>query len=209
MARGDLELAKRDLESAVAGGHRVARVDLGRLLSQPSSGPADVQRAVALYERAWADGVSVAGFELGSLYERGTATASDGHNEPGARMSQAWAWFRRAADVGEPNALARIGDEKVGTALTSGATTAARSTNLLDAFYYYAVAAERARIENWPDDAWSRWRYRRASLARFLAREGMASDVVVIFTKSLADAHRQADTDFVRRSRQRTDRIVR
>jgi hypothetical protein len=48
----------------------------------------------------------------------------------------------------------------------------------LAAFRYFAEAAERARLEGWPDDAWKSWRYRRATLARLLAREGMMRQVV-------------------------------
>jgi hypothetical protein len=44
---------------------------------------------------------------------------------------------------------------------------------MLESFKKYAAATEFARREDWPDDAWRNWRYRRASLARLLAREGM------------------------------------
>ena len=47
----------------------------------------------------------------------------------------------------------------------------------MDSFKYYAAAAERARNEDWPDDLWVDWRYRRASLARLLEREGMMREV--------------------------------
>ena len=43
--------------------------------------------------------------------------------------------------------------------------------------FRYAAAAERARIEDWPDEAYKNWRYQRASLARLLANEGMMRDV--------------------------------
>jgi len=48
---------------------------------------------------------------------------------------------------------------------------------LLESFKYYAAAAQRARAEDWPDDAWRDWRYRRASVARILAREGMMQEI--------------------------------
>jgi hypothetical protein len=32
-------------------------------------------------------------------------------------------------------------------------------------------------MEDWPDDAWRDWRYRRASLARVLALAGMMQEV--------------------------------
>jgi energy-coupling factor transporter ATP-binding protein EcfA2 len=40
-----------------------------------------------------------------------------------------------------------------------------------------AAAAEHAHDEDWPDEAWRNWRYRRATLARLLAREGMMQQV--------------------------------
>jgi hypothetical protein len=47
---------------------------------------------------------------------------------------------------------------------------------------FYAFSAARAHDDAWPDDAWSRWRYHRATLARLLAREGLVQQV--------ADAYR-------------------
>jgi len=47
----------------------------------------------------------------------------------------------------------------------------------LDAFAYYAAAAERARSEGWPELAWRNWRFRRASLARLLERQDMMQAV--------------------------------
>ena len=32
-------------------------------------------------------------------------------------------------------------------------------------------------MKDWPDDTWRNWRYRRATLARLLARDGMMSQV--------------------------------
>jgi hypothetical protein len=48
-------------------------------------------------------------------------------------------------------------------------------------FEYYAAACERARVEDWPDDAWRGWRYRRASLARLLASKGLMRDVADLY----------------------------
>ena len=50
----------------------------------------------------------------------------------------------------------------------------------------YAAAADRARYEDWPDDAWKHWRYRRATLARLLAREGMMQQVADAYVKESA-----------------------
>jgi hypothetical protein len=61
-----------------------------------------------------------------------------------------------------------------------------RKSVWLSSFKYYAAAAERARIEDWPDDAWRSWRYRRASLARLLAREGMQQEVAAAYERAPA-----------------------
>ncbi len=53
---------------------------------------------------------------------------------------------------------------------------------LLRAFRFYAAAAERAHDEAWPDEGWRSWRYRRATLARLLAREGMMGQVADAYT---------------------------
>jgi hypothetical protein len=38
-------------------------------------------------------------------------------------------------------------------------------------------------MEDWPDDAWRDWRYRRASLARVLALAGMMREVAQEYTR--------------------------
>jgi TPR repeat protein len=174
---GDTSGARRDFERAAGAGYRAANVDLAMLLSAPTSGLLDIPRAVALYERAWKDDVPVAGFELGALYEHGVRS-------PGPRggyalapdATQAWSWYQEAADAGEPHALARFGERYDDAALVTD-NAASRATALLTAFTRYAAAAEKARHEDWPDDTWRNWRYRRASLARVLGRDGLMYDV--------------------------------
>jgi len=151
MATGDLPSARRAFERAIDGGYRAARVDLAILLLR--SEEADVTAAVTLLGKAWADGVTYAAFQLGRLYE----TRAD--------MAGAWTWYERGAKVDEPYSLARLAER------------AAASANLMESFKYYAAAAERARNEDWPDDIWAAWRYRRASLARILEREGRMQQV--------------------------------
>jgi TPR repeat protein len=114
---------------------------------------ADVPQAIALLERAWADGVTHAAFQLGRLYES--------H----ADASRAWTWYERGAKADEPYSLARLAERE------------AKAGRLMESFKYYAAAAERARTEDWPDDIWVAWRYRRASLARILEREGRMQQV--------------------------------
>ncbi len=164
LAKDDQKSARRELELAVSGGYRAAQVDLAGLLVDPSAGPSDRARAVSLYEKAWRDGVPIAAFELGQLYERGP--------DP----SKAWSWYRKGADIGEPNALARFAERDETSAITENSPQK-RNALLLNAFSSYAAAAERAQAEAWPDDTWIHWRHRRASFARLLARAGMMQQV--------------------------------
>jgi hypothetical protein len=54
---------------------------------------------------------------------------------------------------------------------------------LLRAFSRYASASERAKKADWPDEEWRYWRYRRATLARLLARAGLMQDVADAFAE--------------------------
>ncbi|MGD0505855.1 MAG: protein kinase [Steroidobacteraceae bacterium] len=176
LTAGHFGEGRLELETATRG-YRTARIDLAGLLSQPSAGMLDLPKAVSLYEQAWQDGVAIAGFELGKLYEYGVSQPNGKGNDllapDGAR---AWSWYRKAAAAGEPNALARIADRDDADA-SAEMDVPKKSAVRLEAFKYYASAAERARIEGWPDEAWRHWRYRRATLARLLAREGLMSQV--------------------------------
>ncbi|MGO9514695.1 MAG: protein kinase domain-containing protein [Steroidobacteraceae bacterium] len=181
MANGNFAEAKRDFESAIGNGVQAARVDLGMLLSQPSAGLLDPPAAVSLFERAWRDGVTIAAFELGKLYEYGVSRP--GANEKyllAPDNARAWSWYQRAAAAGEPNALARVADRD-DAAASSEVDASKRNAMWLESFKYYVGASERARIENWPDEAWRNWRYRRASLARLLARSGMMREVADLY----------------------------
>jgi WD40 repeat protein/serine/threonine protein kinase/TPR repeat protein len=177
MAGGQFLEARRELETAIAGRYSVAQVDLAMLLTQPTASMLDPPRAVSLYEHAWTEGVRIAAFELGGLYEHGVRTAgNDREYSLPPDQVRAWRWYQKGADAGEPNALARFAENADATVF-AGADTAKKNQLLLGAFRYYAAAAERARLEDWPDSAWRDWRYRRASIARLLAREGMMEDV--------------------------------
>src|SRR5208282_2542261 len=120
----------------------------------------------------------IAEFALGHLYEV---------SAPGAGLkfprdpAQAWAWYQKGADAGEPTALARFGERDEQNALAVQDPSKAHGL-LLGAFRFYAAAAERAYDEAWPDEVWRGWRYRRATLARLLAREGMMSQVADAYT---------------------------
>jgi WD40 repeat protein/TPR repeat protein len=175
--------ARRDFEAARTLGYRSAQVELARILSQPSSEMLDVPQAISLFERAFGDGVTMAAFDLGSLYEHGVGPVGKYALAPDEK--RAWFWYQKAADAGEPSALARFGERDDGVAF-SLAEPVQRKSVWLSSFKYYAAAAERARIEDWPDDAWRSWRYRRASLARLLAREGMQQEVAAAYERAPA-----------------------
>ena len=178
LAKDDLKGARRELELAVSGGYRAAQVELAGLLVDASAGASDHARAVSLYEKAWRDGVPVAAFELGQLYEQRSCWRQLRHRllQRQPDPSKAWSWYRKGADIGEPNALARFGARHEAAAVTESSPQK-RNALLLKAFASYAAAAERAQVEGWPDDTWRHWRYRRATLARVLARDGMMSQV--------------------------------
>ena len=181
-ASGKFSLARQDFEQAVSSGSRGARIDLASLLLQESADSVDAARAVDLYQQAWEQRVPFAGFALGHLYEYGvdrSGNKTQGLFTPDA--AQAWIWYQRAADAGEPNALARFAAREESAALSAG-NAADKRVHWIAAFKYYAAAADRARREDWPDGVWRNWRYRRATLARLLAREGMMQQVAEAYT---------------------------
>jgi hypothetical protein len=56
-----------------------------------------------------------------------------------------------------------------------------KNAHLLEAFRGYAAAAELARRDGLPEEMWQDWRYRRASLARLLARAGLMEQVAGVY----------------------------
>jgi WD40 repeat protein/serine/threonine protein kinase/TPR repeat protein len=177
LASGDVNGARRQLEIAVATGYRAARVDLADLLVNASARMLDPRRAASLYETAWKEGVRIAAFRLGHLYEYGLpAPEASALFAFHPDSSTAWRWYQRGADAGEPNALARFAEREERNALAE-TDPSKRTALLFQAFAHYAAAAERANNEDWPDDAWKNWRYRRATLARVLASEGKMQQV--------------------------------
>ena len=183
VAKGQFKEASAAFELAISQGYRAARIDLANLLIDNAAGILNPARAAALYEKAWNDGVPIAAFKLGQLYELG-AHRVEGSGSPlfAADQAKAWAWYQKGADIGEPTALGRFARRDDDRAL--GETSPQRANDdLLQAFKLYATAAERAENSNWPDTAWRHWRYRRSTLAHFLAREGMMQQV--------ADTYRQ------------------
>jgi WD40 repeat protein/serine/threonine protein kinase len=171
-AAGDANGARQLLETAVAKGYGAARIDLAHLLASSPTGKPDIDRATLLYEQAWKEGVTIAAFELGHQHEL--------RSQPD--LSKAWVWYQKGADAGEPNALAHFAERAEIAALTEP-DPQKTNADLLNAFRYYAAAAQFAHEKDWPEDAWKHWRYRRASIARLLEREGMMQQV--------ADAYRE------------------
>jgi len=163
--------AREQFEQAVAGGYRAARIDLAALLAGPTAAAPDRAAARKQYEQAWREGVPIAAYSLGRFLEGNEASAHRDADEP-----EAWDWYQKGADAREPHSLARFGERDELASLQATDTTR-KNALLLQAFTYYAMATERAYLEAWPDEAWLQWRYRRASLARILAREGMMQQV--------------------------------
>jgi WD40 repeat protein/serine/threonine protein kinase len=184
LAMRDVKGARRQFELAVSQGYRAARIDLANLL-ESSSDMLDAKRAVSLYEQAWQSDVLLAAFELGRLYEHGvhrTDAASTFAIEPD--LAKAWTWYENGMSAGEPNALARFAEREETNAVKEHKSS--KNTLLLQAFAYYAAASECARRDDWPDEAWRNWRYRRATLARVLEHEGMIQQVADTYA-SIAD----------------------
>jgi hypothetical protein len=177
LAKPDPSAAQQFLEVAVDRGYRAAEVELANLLVRGPARGRDWRRAVSLYRRAWDAGVPIAAFELGQLYEQGLSTGQGiPNNDLLPDGDQAAMWYQKGATAGEPHALAHLaeGGERSAFAQSEPDT---RSALLLRSFKQYAQAAEYARLESWPDVAWKDWRFRRASLARLLAKEGMMQQV--------------------------------
>lgn len=185
LANNDPKGAKQAFEHALSRGYRAAAIDLAQLLEDQSTGATDPGRSIALDEEAWKEGVLIAAYELGHRYEIGLSASGEAGAKPD--MAKAWAWYRRGADAGEPTALGRLAQRADLNALAES-EPAKRNVLLLEAFRYYAAAAERARQEDWPDGAWRPWRYRRATLARILGSEGMMREVADAYEAALGQS---------------------
>jgi WD40 repeat protein/serine/threonine protein kinase/TPR repeat protein len=180
MASGKLAQAQRDFGDSVGRGYRAAGIDLARLLVEHPAA-SDIRTAITLYERAWNDGVTIAAFDLGELYEHGVQDGGPaGEFALAPDSTRSVSWYEKAAHAGEPNALARLAQRQASLALVE-LDRATRNSRLLESFQSFAAAAELAHREDWPDDLWRGWRYRRASLARLLAYDGMVPQIAAAY----------------------------
>lgn len=189
MGAGKFVAARQEMEQAVASGYQSARVELAMLLSEPKAAMIDVPRAILLYQQAWNDGLTIAAFELGKLYEEGVGSAG-GPKLFSPDNAKAWAWYQKAADAAEPNALARFADRDTRAASTE-ANPEKKHAYMLESFGYYAAASLQAQNEDWPPSEWRNWRYHRASLARVLDRNGMMQQVADAYSAILEKGNRR------------------
>jgi hypothetical protein len=189
VAKSDFAGARQNFEEAISKGYRSARVDLALLLTNPEAKMLDSGRAVSLYEQAWDQGLSFAGYQLAEFYEHGLSGADNTVDVP-ADPTRAWLWYGKAAGVHSPNAIARFADRDERAALTRSGRE--RDAQFLEAFTLYAQAAKSASDQDWPDRAWRAWRYRRSTLARVLAEDGLMPEVATAY-KRVLDGKQPAD----------------
>jgi len=139
-------------------------------------------RALVPYMVAQGAAVPLAAFDPRQHYEsRLRISSGSGADASSLDTKMSRPCYRRNADAEEPDALARLGEQEERRALDEP-DPLVRIDLLLKAFRLYASAAERADRQHWPDSVWRNWRYRRATLARLLARDGRMQQV--------ADAYR-------------------
>jgi hypothetical protein len=133
---------------------------------------ADLQSQIIWEGAAQPDPLS--GVERSAL---GLAPASGGGN-----LVKKWFGHLNGADRA-PTSLGSLASEEELSAIQQSAP-AKRDALLLMAFEHYAAAAARAQADGWPDEAWRHWRYRRATIARLLAREGMMQQVADSYVRA-------------------------
>lgn len=94
---GDLAEARDWLTKSAAAGSVAAMSDLAVMLEKGEGGPADLPRAVALFDQAAAAGNVPAMRNVAIGYENGVGRPAD--------AAQAAQWYRKAADTGDPQAM--------------------------------------------------------------------------------------------------------
>ena len=119
LAKSDVKGAKQQFEFAISAGYRAAQVDLANLLVDASAGVLDPERAAALDEKAWQDGVPIAG-----LRDRRPSRSADRAHGPRANAPRPGALRRydgprerdgrRAAAAAQPGRRRRAGARSFG-----------------------------------------------------------------------------------------------
>ncbi len=177
LAKGDVASALHWFEQAEHQGYSVAKIDLAGLLLDASGVKQDVGRAITLYEEAWHDHVPTAAVRLAALYEQGAPGLS-------ADSAKAQHWLKLGVDSLEPEALGRFAEQTEAAAALAVAQSEKHHL-LLKALASYTLASEQARLQAWPDAVYKAWRYRRATLARVLAKEGLLREVVETYASNV------------------------
>jgi len=181
LAKLDFAGAKSAFDQAIAKGYSAALVDLGDLHLNESAKMLDQSEAIRLYAKAWEAGIAVAAFRLGTLYEHESSTVSSPSSmkpQPG----EGWSWYQKGAALREPNALARFAQRiEDGTQQELGEVN--QNEALLHALQLYAAAVASSSHNDWPAVVSEHWQYRRASLARYLALQGMMQEAADAYVK--------------------------
>jgi WD40 repeat protein/serine/threonine protein kinase len=89
------------------------------------------------------------------------------------------------SDVAEPDSLPELASREELAAIGEN-DPAVRDQRLLRALALYSTAAEQGRLQGRSDDRFRHWCYRRASLARVLAAEGLMQQVAQSYQAALA-----------------------
>ena len=133
--------ARAELERAIARGYHAAGIDLAQLLMQPPAAATDITRAIALLEHAWSQGATVAAFEL----EVSTSTRQGAQRptRPGLELVSTRCRGGRAQCAGALWPREQQAGQTARDPLE-------RRRHQLEAFRFYASAAERARREAGP-----------------------------------------------------------
>jgi TPR repeat protein len=187
LAKGDIANAFHWFERADHQGYSVAKIDLAGLLLDASGLKQDVGRAITLYEEAWRNHVPIAGARLAALYEHGAPGLS-------ADTAKAQHWLKLGADSLEPEALGHIAEQTEIAAAPAGGGPL-NDHLLLQALALYTLASEQARLQAWPDAVYKVWRYRRATLARVLAHDGLIREVVETYRSNIKAGGKGKTTD--------------
>jgi TPR repeat protein len=97
LVRRNVSEARRCFERAVQLGNAEGMCSLAGLLSRDGATASEIARAEQLYRRSFAKGCTTAAYNLASTYKRL------------GRYREAFRWYQRAHDAGDPSALLQLG----------------------------------------------------------------------------------------------------